>query len=122
MAVIGDNACSAQIEPIFSVLIEHFQKIDDILSASLDTYMGGLYQDTRKYDLLNFWSSVSTDRAATDLMLDRATSKSNLKKKKRARNSNSRSESFEGGGGGGGSFKAASERLAEVYRRQDFTI
>ena len=88
-------------------------KIDDILSASLDTYMGGLYQDTRKYDLLNFWSSVSTDRAATDLMLDRATSKSNLKKKKRARNSNSRSESFEGGG----SFKAASERLAEVYRR-----
>ena len=87
--------------------------------AGLDGYMGGLYQETRRYDLLNFWTSVSTDRAASDLMLDHAKSNNNNKegkgRRKRARNSNSRSDSFEGGG----SFLAASERLADVYRRAE---
>ena len=90
------------------------------LSASLDNYMGGLYLETRKYDLLNFWSSVSTDRAASDLMLEHAASKnksSNARKKKRARNSNSRSDSVEYAGGG--SFPAAADRLAEVWRRAE---
>ena len=92
------------------------------LSASLDNYMGGLYLETRKYDLLNFWSSVSTDRAASDLMLEHAASKSsnnnnntdNARKKKRAPNSNSRSDSTEGG-----SFRAAADRVAEVWRRAE---
>ena len=94
------------------------------LSASLDNYMGGLYLETRKYDLLNFWSSVSTDRAASDLMLEHAACKnnsSNARKKKRARSSNSRSDSVEAvaGGSGNGSFRAAADRLAEVYRRAE---
>ena len=85
--------------------------------AGLDGYMGGLYLETRRYDLLNFWTSVSTDRAASDLMLDHAKSSNNnnKEKRKRARDSNSRSDSFEGGG----SFLAASERLADVYRRAE---
>ena len=103
--------------------MEHLS--NSIFSASLDSYMGGLYQETRKYDLLNFWSSVSTDRAASDLMLEHAASKNSNanRKKRRARNSNSRSDSTEvevvAGGGGGGSFKAAADRLAEVYRRAE---
>ena len=99
--------------------MEHLS--NSIFSASLDSYMGGLYQETRKYDLLNFWSSVSTDRAASDLMLEHAASKSsnnnntdNARKKKRAPNSNSRSDSTEGG-----SFRAAADRVAEVWRRAE---
>ena len=96
--------------------MEHLS--NSIFSASLDSYMGGLYQETRKYDLLNFWSSVSTDRAASDLMLEHASAaKSNARRRKRARNSNSRSDSVEYAGGG--SFPAAADRLAEVWRRAE---
>ena len=88
-----------------------------MIAAGLDEYMGGIYQDTRKYDLLNFWSSISTDRAASDLMLEHTSRNSAARRRKRARNSNSRSDSVEFVGGG--SFPAAADRLAEVWRRAE---